>query len=184
MQKDRVSGKKCVMEKRIENLETKARIKGLPTWHLTGVTSDAVPVIRDTGFWVHYRSFGLDGWYVAAPDAVLPHFKAALAKKGVGFEGVKRLPRKYYWLLAIPVHFYMMFGWLLAVGGVPHMGKVWLFVTLAHLISMATSLYQGRPLYAEMFVSAAENRSYYDNGHYLDSINPDLVGTRGWHASN
>ena len=80
------------MEKRIENLETNARIKGLPTWHLTGVTSDAVPVIKDSGFWVHYPSFGLDGWYIALPNAVLPLFKAALAKKGVGLEGIEALP--------------------------------------------------------------------------------------------
>ncbi len=47
------SGKMVGMKQKPDIQETKALIKGLPTWHLTGVTDAAVPAIRDTGFWLY-----------------------------------------------------------------------------------------------------------------------------------
>lgn len=160
--------------------ETKALIKGLPTLHLTGVTDEAVPAIKDTGFWVHYRSFGLDGWYIAVPNAVLPYFKAALAKQGVGFEVVKKLPRKYSWLLWVPAHFYMIFGWVLAVGDIAHMGKVWLAVTVGHIFCMATGIYEARPRYSAMLEPAVDEISSTD---FLNNENcPATPGTVAWYT--
>ena len=166
------------METRTDITETRARIKGLPAWHLTGVTGEAVPAIRDTGFWVHYRSFRLEGWYIAAPDAVLPHLKAALAEKGVGLEGVKRLPRKYGMLLAVPLHIYMMFGWIAAAGGVAHMGKVWIAVTVAHFFMGVTGVYTGRSVYAEV-LRQADHHSNPDN----NLIEANRPGTSAYYAN-
>ena len=167
------------MEKRNDISLTKARIKGLPAWHLTGVTGEAVPAIRDTGFWVHYRSFGLDGWYIAAPDAVLPHLKAALAEKGVDLEAVKRLPRKYVWLLIMPLHLYMMFGWIAAAAGVAHMGKVWLAVTLAHLIMAVTGIYTGRAVYSERLEPANDQLDVFSHQDQNCRYTP---GTIAWYV--
>ena len=161
------------MKQKPDIQETKALIKGLPTWHLTGVTDAAVPAIRDTGFWVHYRSFGLDGWYIAAPNAVLPHFKAALAKQGVGVEAVKKLPRKYIWLLAVPLHLYVMFGWILAAA--PHMGKVWLAVTVGHVFGV----YDGRPRYSAMLEPYVEHG--FDPANNL--IEANRPGTAAYYAN-
>ena len=41
-----------------------------------------------------------------------------------------------------------MFGWILAAA--PHMGKVWLAVTVGHVFCMATGVYDGRPRYSAM----------------------------------
>ena len=176
------SGKMLGMKQTTDIQETKALIKGLPTWHLTGVTYAAVPAIKDTGFWVHYRSFGLDGWYIAAPNAVLPHFKAALAKQGVGVEAVKKLPRKYIWLLAVPLHLYVMFGWILAAA--PHMGKVWLAVTVGHVFCMATGFYTRRVVYAEILAPKQVSRSSsFETNKGDDTSDPafaNIPGTDAW----
>lgn len=166
------------MEQIVKNKTKRATIKGLPVWHLTGVSKEAVSAIKDTGFWVHYRSFGLDGWYIAASDAMLPHFKAALAKKGVDFEAVKHLPRRFGMLPCMLLHLYMMFGWILGVGGVAHMGKVWFAVTVIHLVCLETGIYRGRPFYAEMLIpmSHANKISDSDGG----GVYENMAGTPEW----
>ena len=55
----RASGKLLSTKQKTDIPDTKALIKGLPTWHLTGVTDAAVPAIRDTGFWVVFRLTGI-----------------------------------------------------------------------------------------------------------------------------
>ena len=75
----------------------------------------------------------------------------------------------------------MMFRWILAAGGVAHAGKVWLAMTIAHLVCAATGVYRGRPSYAEMLNSVDKQAdSVLNSTSILDAHIPGTPANILW----
>ena len=69
-----------------------AKIAGYPVWKLEGVNEDNVDAIKDTGLWVHYTKFGMDGWGIVTRDEARQAVMVDLASHGITATPWEELP--------------------------------------------------------------------------------------------